>query len=65
MVLNWMSCNYTASLLCAGEDISKDGDMGIVKRIKVNGEGYDQPNDGSQVGGKGIMYRWASRQSVN
>jgi len=32
-----------------GEDISKDGDMGIVKRIKVNGEGYDQPNDGSQV----------------
>lgn len=32
-----------------GEDISKDSDMGVVKRIKVNGEGYDQPNDGSQV----------------
>jgi len=32
-----------------GEDISKDKDMGIVKRIKTAGEGYDQPNDGSQV----------------
>lgn len=32
-----------------GEDISKDSDMGVVKRIKCNGEGYDQPNDGSQV----------------
>jgi len=32
-----------------GEDVSKDKDMGIVKRIKVAGEGYDQPNDGSQV----------------
>jgi len=32
-----------------GEDISKDKDMGVVKRIKTNGEGYDQPNDGSQV----------------
>ena len=32
-----------------GEDISKDNDMGIMKRIKCNGEGYDQPNDGSQV----------------
>lgn len=32
-----------------GEDISKDSDMGVVKRMKTNGEGYDQPNDGSQV----------------
>jgi len=32
-----------------GEDISKDSDMGVVKRIKCNGDGYDQPNDGSQV----------------
>jgi len=32
-----------------GEDISKDNDMAVVKRIKCNGEGYDQPNDGSQV----------------
>lgn len=32
-----------------GEDISKDKDMGIVKRVKTAGEGYDQPNDGSQV----------------
>ena len=27
----------------------QDKDMGVVKRIKTNGEGYDQPNDGSQV----------------
>jgi len=32
-----------------GEDISKDKDMTIVKRTKTAGEGYDQPNDGSQV----------------
>jgi len=32
-----------------GEDISKDKDLGVVKRIKVAGEGYDQPNDGSRV----------------
>jgi len=32
-----------------GEDISKDKDGGIVKRTKISGEGYDQPNDGSQV----------------
>lgn len=32
-----------------GEDISKDKDMGIVKRTQTPGEGYDQPNDGSQV----------------
>merc|ERR1712179_223008 len=32
-----------------GEDISKDKDMGIVKRVKTAGEGYDQPNDGSLV----------------
>jgi len=32
-----------------GEDLSKDKDLGVVKRIRVNGEGYDQPNDGSQV----------------
>lgn len=32
-----------------GEDISKDKDMGVVKRTKTAGEGYDQPNDGSQV----------------
>ena len=27
-----------------GEDISKDKDKSIVKRIKSNGEGYDHPN---------------------
>ena len=27
-----------------GEDISKDKDKSIIKRIKVNGEGYDHPN---------------------
>jgi len=32
-----------------GEDISKDKDTGIMKRTKTAGEGYDQPNDGSQV----------------
>jgi len=32
-----------------GEDVSKDKDGGIVRRIKTAGEGYDQPNDGSQV----------------
>jgi len=32
-----------------GEDITKDKDMGVVKRTKTAGEGYDQPNDGSQV----------------
>lgn len=32
-----------------GEDISKDKDMSVVKRIKIIGDGYDQPNDGSQV----------------
>ena len=28
---------------------AQDKDMGVVKRTKVAGEGYDQPNDGSQV----------------
>lgn len=32
-----------------GEDISKDKDKSIIKRIKVNGEGYDHPNDGGTV----------------
>jgi len=32
-----------------GEDMTKDKDMGVVKRIKISGDGYDQPNDGSQV----------------
>lgn len=32
-----------------GEDISKDKDKSIVKRIKSNGEGYDHPNDGGTV----------------
>ena len=27
----------------------QDKDMGVVKRTKTAGEGYDQPNDGSQV----------------
>ena len=27
-----------------GEDISKDKDKSVVKRIKSNGEGYDHPN---------------------
>ena len=30
--------------------------MGVVKRTKTAGEGYDQPNDGSQVG-KDYGYR--------
>lgn len=32
-----------------GEDVTKDKDLGVVKRIKVNGEGWDVPNDGAQV----------------
>ena len=32
-----------------GEDVTKDSDLGVVKRIKVNGEGWDMPNDGAQV----------------
>jgi len=32
-----------------GEDVTKDTDLGVVKRIKVNGEGWDMPNDGAQV----------------
>ena len=27
-----------------GEDISKERDKSLIKRIKVNGEGYDHPN---------------------
>jgi len=30
----------------AGEDITKDKDRGITKRIKKPGEGFDHPNDG-------------------
>jgi len=32
-----------------GEDVSKNTDLGVVKRIKVNGDGWDMPNDGAQV----------------
>lgn len=32
-----------------GEDVTKDKDLGVVKRIKVNGEGWDVPNDGAQI----------------
>ena len=32
-----------------GEDVTKDTDLGVVKRVKVNGEGWDMPNDGAQV----------------
>jgi len=32
-----------------GEDVTKQSDGGVVKRIKVNGEGWDMPNDGAQV----------------
>ena len=32
-----------------GEDVTKENDGGVVKRIKVNGEGWDMPNDGAQV----------------
>jgi len=32
-----------------GEDVTKATDLGVVKRIKCNGEGWDQPNDGAQV----------------
>jgi len=32
-----------------GEDVTKNCDLGVVKRIKCNGEGWDQPNDGAQV----------------
>ena len=31
------------------EDISKDKDKSIIKRIKSSGEGYDHPNDGGTV----------------
>ncbi|XP_023330039.1 peptidyl-prolyl cis-trans isomerase FKBP4 [Eurytemora carolleeae] len=32
-----------------GEDITKDKDGGVVKRILVAGDGYDTPNDGALV----------------
>jgi len=32
-----------------GEDVSKEKDGSIIKRTRTAGEGYDQPNDGSQV----------------
>ena len=32
-----------------GEDVTKNSDLGVVKRIKVNGEGWDMANDGAQV----------------
>jgi len=32
-----------------GEDLTKDKDGGVVKRIRTIGEGYDTPNDGSMV----------------
>jgi len=32
-----------------GEDITKDKDGGVVKRLKEKGEGYDNPNDGAMV----------------
>jgi len=32
-----------------GEDISKDRDKSIIKRIKSSGEGYDHPNEGGTV----------------
>ena len=31
-----------------GEDISKDRDKSIIKRIKSSGEGYDHPNVSSK-----------------
>lgn len=33
----------------SGEDITKDKDKGITKRIKVEGEGFDHPNDGGMA----------------
>ena len=32
-----------------GEDVTKNTDLGVVKRIKVNGDGWDMPNDGAQM----------------
>ncbi|XP_063785264.1 peptidyl-prolyl cis-trans isomerase FKBP4 [Pseudophryne corroboree] len=32
-----------------GEDLSTDGDGGIIRRIRVKGEGYSKPNEGSVV----------------
>ena len=32
-----------------GEDVTKNSDLGVVKRIKVNGEGWDMANDGALV----------------
>jgi FK506-binding protein 4/5 len=32
-----------------GEDVSKDSDKSLIKRIKTSGEGYDHPNDGGSV----------------
>ena len=40
-----------------GEDISKDKDKSIIKRIKVNGEGYDHPNVRSIILEKMSLYR--------
>nr|XP_033804380.1 peptidyl-prolyl cis-trans isomerase FKBP4-like [Geotrypetes seraphini] len=32
-----------------GEDLSEDEDGGIIRRIRVKGEGYSKPNDGAVV----------------
>lgn len=41
---------YQVELLSfRGEDLSEDG--GIIRRIKVKGEGYNNPNDGATVHG--------------
>ena len=34
----------------SGEELTEDG--GIVRRIKVKGEGYNNPNDGASVHGE-------------
>ena len=32
-----------------GEDLSKEKDGGVIKRVKIPGEGFDHPNDGGAV----------------
>lgn len=43
-----------------GEDLTKEKDGGVVKRIKVPGEGFDHPNDGGlaeiSYGGKDVKF---------
>lgn len=37
-----------------GESLTDDG--GIVRRIKIKGDGYSQPNDGASVDGSRALF---------